>query len=202
MRVKPLDTMDVALYERLLPIARRYARGSDPMELLSEAWLKLLRTGVDKTLMMPYATIGCETPEGRAGYSFFKHVLKSVAIDRWRASKSSARGFGTTTGQLPEMSRTRFGRSIPTPLDVLLYREQNERVQRKVMQLRDGDRELALLKYFHGFPPKQLADILDLKRKTAEKKLARAKQRLRTSWRGEFDVNLMVREEDSYKDEL
>ena len=87
---------------------------------------------------------------------------------------------------------------IPDPDSPLKREELQQQVQATVMAMPDHLREIILLSYFHGFPYKQIADILEIPLGTVKSRLHAAVAAFAERWkqgRG-LDVNGMPPESD------
>ena len=69
----------------------------------------------------------------------------------------------------------------PEPLDWLLKKEQNQTLDGAVKSLDDESREILMLKYTENWSYKQLADHLGTTEKAVERRLAKARQKMRSS---------------------
>lgn len=81
---------------------------------------------------------------------------------------------------------------IPTPDEPLSREELQQAVQGTVMALPDHLREILLLSYFHQFPYKQIADILDIPLGTVKSRLHAAVATFAERWKQQasaFDGN-------------
>lgn len=69
----------------------------------------------------------------------------------------------------------------PQPLDWLLKQEREHSLDQAIRSLDDDSREILMLKYTENWSYKQLADRLGITEKAVERRLARARQKMRRS---------------------
>lgn len=69
----------------------------------------------------------------------------------------------------------------PQPLDWLLKKEQNRSLESAIDSLDEESREILMLKYTENWSYRQLAEHLGTTEKAVERRLARARQKMRTS---------------------
>ncbi len=114
-------------------------------------------------------------PEKVAPFLYGVAVRKAANFHRKANRKSHARP------ELGETLEAELAASEPQPLDWLLNKEQSQSLESAIGSLDEESREILMLKYTESWSYKQLAEHLGSTEKAVERRLARARQTMRTS---------------------
>lgn len=107
-------------------------------------------------------------------------IRKAANFHRQLNRKSHAKPFQSETTELEVKT------SDPQPLDWLLKKEQSQSLAAAIDSLDQESREILTLKYTENWSYKQLAEHLGTTEKAVERKLARARQKMRNTLKSEF----------------
>ena len=114
-------------------------------------------------------------PEKVAPFLYGVAVRKAANFHRNANRKSHAK---------PELGETLEAEILtrePQPLDWLLKKEQNQSLESAIDSLDDDSREILMLKYTENWSYKQLAQHIGITEKAVERRLDRARKKMRTS---------------------
>jgi len=102
-------------------------------------------------------------------------VRKAANFHRAANRKSHAKP------ELSEALEAKITTPEPQPLDWLLKKEKNQSLESAIKSLDEESREILMLKYTENWSYKQLADHLGTTEKAVERRLARARKKMRNS---------------------
>lgn len=114
-------------------------------------------------------------PEKVAPFLYGVAVRKAANFHRKANRKSHAKP------ELNETLESEITTREPQPLDWLLKKEQRQSMDSAIDSLDDESREILMLKYTENWSYKQLADHLGTTEKAIERRLARARNKMRSS---------------------
>lgn len=116
-------------------------------------------------------------PEKVAPFLYGVAIRQAANFHRKANRKSHAKP------ELNETLETKLATHQPQPLDWLLKKEQSQSLDQAIDLLDEESREILMLKYTENWSYKQLADHLGTTEKAVERRLARARQKMRSSLR-------------------
>ncbi|WP_157665208.1 RNA polymerase sigma factor [Mariniblastus fucicola] len=114
-------------------------------------------------------------PSKVAPFLYGVAVRKAANFHRKANRKSHAKP------ELNETLQSELTAPEPQPLDWLLKQEQSQSLESAIGSLDEESREILMLKYTENWSYKQLADRLGITEKAVERRLARARNRMRSS---------------------
>lgn len=115
-----------------------------------------------------------DMPRGDEELPWLYGVARNVLRHQWRSTSR----FRRLTGRVVGIRQT----PPPGPEQVVVEAEEYVRVRRALIQLRPGDQEVLLLAAWEGLSHAEIAAALDCSTDAVDKRLQRAKQRLRNQF--------------------